>query len=253
MEIGDGIRYPCFSDPVRMSVQSIHQFAEKVALVSDAASPIGRAVSMQLALNGCFVIGLFPSAAGDQGVAMNELTELGTLAHAFNIDPSSEAGAAVAAAEVERLFGRLDLLVNCLKYTPESPFQTIAESEFLDVLKKNVGAVGFLTRAVFDLMNGRPKPKIVNVVTNCDKNVNPVFAASQAAVVSITRSLAAALPAKFRVNAVAAVDRKEQDTTGDELPLRPTSSVAPDDVARTILFLLSSESILMNGEVVALG
>lgn len=232
-----------------MSVQSIHQFAEKVALVSDAGSPVGRAVSMQLALNGCFVIGLFPSETG----TMNELTELGTLAHAFNIDPSSEAGAAAAAAEVERLFGRLDLLVNCLKYPPESPFQTIAASEFLDVLKKNVGAVNFLTRAVFDLMNGRPKPKIVSVVTACTDDADPVFSASQAAIRSLTKSFAGSFPSKFRINAVAVRDEAGLKKDAGGLLLRPGSTVAPDDVARTILFLLSPESTLMNGEVVNLG
>ncbi|NOT47250.1 MAG: SDR family oxidoreductase, partial [Acidobacteria bacterium] len=215
--------------------------------------PIGRAVSMQLALNGCFVVGLFPSAARSEAVAMNELTELGTLAHAFGIDPAGEAGAAEAAAEVERLFGRLDLLVNCLKYESESPFQTIAESEFLDVLKKNIGAAGFLTRAVLDLMADRPKPKIVNVTTAFADSGDPVFAASQAAIISLTRSFATSLPSKFRVNAVAVRAPAESEENEEDPLFRPQMKTASDDVARTILFLLSSESTLLNGEVVVLG
>lgn len=233
--------------------QSIHQFAEKVALISDAASPIGRAVAMQLALNGCFVVGLFPSKPAADDVSMNELTELGTLAHAFNIDPSSEAGSVAAATEVGKLFGRLDLLVNCLKSKPESPFQTIRESEFLDVLKTNIGATGFLTRAVFGLMKDRPKPKIVNVTTAYSDDADPVFAASQAAIVSFTSSFAASFPPKFRVNAVAVGDEMETVENTDQLMLRSRSKIAPDDVARTILFLLSSESISMNGELLMLG
>ena len=83
-----------------MSVQSIHQVAEKVALISDAASPIGRAVAIQLALNGSYVVGLFQEEGGN----LEELIELGTLAHAVKADPSSSAGAAAAATEVDRLF-----------------------------------------------------------------------------------------------------------------------------------------------------
>ena len=76
-----------------MSPQTVHQFAEKVALVSDASSPIGRAVSMQLALQGSYVVGLFPSASSSSEASVSELVELGTLAHAFAIDPSTSAGA----------------------------------------------------------------------------------------------------------------------------------------------------------------
>jgi len=68
-----------------MSVQSIHQFAEKVALISDAASPVGRAVAMQLALQGSYVIGLFQDEVG----SLDELAELGTLAHGLKADPST--------------------------------------------------------------------------------------------------------------------------------------------------------------------
>ena len=78
------IRYS-LPEPESMSVQSIHQFAEKVALISDASSPVGRAVAMQLALQGSYVIGLF----GEEGGSLDELVELGTLAHGIKADPST--------------------------------------------------------------------------------------------------------------------------------------------------------------------
>lgn len=236
-----------------MSTRSIHQFAEKVALVSDAASPIGRAVSMQLALNGCFVVGLFPATAAGGSTVVGELTDLGTLAHEFRRDPWNEDEAAAVAADVDRLYGRLDILVNCLKFRPESQFQTIRESDFLDVLKINVGAVSLLTRSVFDLMKDRPKPKIVNVTSASDEPGDEVFTAAQAAIVSLTQSLSRSFPTNFRVNGVAVNDPQVASAQDDELPLRPGSATAPDDVARAILFLLSSESTLLNGETLRLG
>lgn len=239
--------------PIPMSARSVHQFAEKVALVSDAASPIGRAVSMQLALNGCFVIGLFPNGSADGDSSLNELVELGTLAHSFNIDPSNASGAAAAAAEVSRVYGRLDLLVNCLKYTSESPFQSIGESEVLDVLRRNIGSAAFLTQGVFGLMNERPRPKIVNIASVGQEIADPVFAASQAGIISLTDSLAKSFPTHFRINCVAVNDEPNSSQSEDGLNLRQGMKNAPDDVARTVLFLLSSESILMNGKTVRLG
>lgn len=212
--------------------QSIHQFAEKVALISDAASPIGRAVAIQLALNGSYVIGLFQ----EEGGSLESLVELGTLAHALKIDPSTDAGAAEAAIEVKRIFGRLDLLVNCLKFRPESTFETVTESSFGEMLRLNLGSVQFLTRAVFPLMKDRPRPKIVNLIST---GGDAIFAASQAGIRSLTTSMAAEFPSNFRVNCL--------DVAEDGV------GVAAADVARAVLFLLSSEAAAINGQAMKLG
>ena len=235
-----------------MSPQTVHQFAEKVALVSDASSPIGRAVSMQLALQGSYVVGLFPSASSGSEASVSELVELGTLAHAFAIDPSTSAGAKRAADQVTGLFGRLDLLINCLKFRPESSFESITEPDFAETVSRNIGSSFFLTQAVLGLMKGRPKPKIVNLITAIDDSHEPLFEATQSAVAGITRSLAGMLPGNYRVNCVEVKEVKGGESAGNEL-FRDPSAVAPDDVARAVLFLLSSESKSINGQVMKLG
>lgn len=232
-----------------MSVQSIHQFAEKVALISDAASPVGRAVAIQLALNGSYVIGLFQQEGG----SLEHLVELGTLAHALKIDPSTDAGAAEAAAEVEHIFGRLDLLVNCLKFKPESAFDSVTEAVFTETLQRNTGSVQFLTRAVFSLMKDRPKPRIVNIVSAAADGRDPVFDASQAGIISLTASITESFPSNFRVNCIEVGDASEAEKTEESALYSRPPGVAPDDVARTVLFLLSSEAAAINGQVVKLG
>ena len=235
-----------------MSPQTIHQFAEKVALVSDAASPVGRAVSMQLALQGSYVVGLFPSASAEREASVSELVELGTLAHALAIDPSSREGAKRAADEVNGLFGRLDLLVNCLKFRPDSSFETMTEPDFAETLSRNIGSSFFLTQAVLGLMKGRPKPKIVNLIWTGGAANEPLFEGTQSAIAGMTRSLAEMLPANFRVNCVEVKEAKAGETAVNEL-FRDPSAVAPDDVGRAVLFLLSSESKAMNGQILKLG
>jgi len=242
------ISYPLV-EPRVMSVQSIHQFAEKVALISDAASPVGRAVAMQLALQGSYVIGLFQDEVG----SLDELAELGTLAHGLKADPSTLAGAAEAAAEVDKFFGRLDLLVNCLKFRPESSFENVTESVYLDTMNKNLGSVYFLTNAVYGLMKARPKPRIVNVVSMVDHVCEPLFAASQAGIISLTRATANAFPKNFRVNCVEITEGNSRSSEETGLVLRTDDGVAPDVAARSVLFLLSSESVGLNGQAIRLG
>ena len=107
-------------------MQSVHQFAEKVALVTDGAHLIGGAVALQLALQGSYVITAFPSLK--QSDVRDELYSLGTLAGANEADLTTSKGAAEVVEEVERTFGRLDLLVNCLKFPRESSYKEGADA-----------------------------------------------------------------------------------------------------------------------------
>ena len=124
-----------------MYAHSVHAFSEKVAFVSDGASPIGRAVALQLALLGGYVI-VGASAPG----AVDELISLGTLAKAVSADVTTSAGAAAAVSEIEASFGRLDLLVNCLKNMPESSFEDSGDAEFDAVLGSNFKSAYMLTK-----------------------------------------------------------------------------------------------------------
>ena len=90
--------------------------------------------------------------------SLEELVELGTLAHAVHVDPCSDAGSQHAAGEVRRLCGRLDLLVNCLKLQPESSFENITEADLAGTLRRDLGSVQSLTKATLPLMAERPKP-----------------------------------------------------------------------------------------------
>lgn len=235
-----------------MSVQSVHQFAEKVALVSDGDNEIGRAVALQLALQGCYVIVGFSDENERAKSALLELQNLGTLSNAVEIDCATVAGARKLVDEAEKLYGRLDLLVNTLKFRSDSAFDEIDDTVWTQTVNANLKSTFFVTQAAVRLMSARPKPKIVNVVSDCENagEDNLIFAATQAGIVSFTQSLAAKLAPKFRVNAVALSEKKNETIENLDAELfRPTSGIASDDAARAVLFLLSPEAIGLNGQV----
>lgn len=229
-----------------MSPQTVDQFAEKVALISDASDPVGRAAAMQLALQGSYVVGLFPGAENERDVSVRELVELGTLAFGFAIDPCSDSGAAEAAAEITSRFGRLDLLVNCLKSKAESSFEAKDKSVFLDVVRKDLDSVHVLTQAVRGLMETRPRPAIVNIAVGGTGFGSKALAPPEADAVDISRSMLRSLPRNFRVNGV-------EVGGGSEIWGSVSSCPPPDDIARVVLFLLSSESRAINGQVLRVG
>lgn len=235
-----------------MPAQSIHAFAEKVALISDGENPVGRAVALQLALQGAYVIVGFANSTEENKRAIGELQNLGTLANAVETDISSPEGAKKLVGAVEHKFGRIDLLINCLKFSSDSAFEETGEEVFDKALSKSLKAVFFVTQEAVRLMKTRPKPKIVNVVSALDTEdaeKNVLLAASQKSLVGLTESLAKSLPKNFRVNAVAVSEKQVKNENLDADLFRPKARISEDDTARTILFLLSSEAIGLNGQV----
>lgn len=235
-----------------MSVQSIHAFAEKVALVTDGASPIGRAVALQLALQGSFVIIGYSKAEAGARSSIDELISLGTLASAVEADVSEPCGADRLIENIDKTFGRLDLLVNCLKFQTDSSFEQTTEDIFAETVKRNLTSAFFMTQRALRLMEPRPKPRIVNV-SFAGESGNIAFDVLQSAVRQLTRSLADDLPGNFRVNGVEVHESKVPAVPEFDVELiRPKQGVSPDDVARTVLYLLSPEAAALNGQIIAL-
>lgn len=236
-----------------MAVQSVHAFAEKVALISDGAHPVGRAAAMQLALLGCYVIVGFSQTSDENARALTELTNLGTLANAVEADISTVEGAKYLVGEVEKIYGRLDLLINTLKFDSQSSFLETGEDVWTKAIDANLKSVFFVTQSAINLMRARPKPAIVNVFVN-ENEESAMSAAVQAAVVGLTKSLANEFAPKFRVNCITAgKSRKSSPEILDTELFRPKTGIDSDDAARVIVYLLSSEAKSLTGQVLNVG
>lgn len=236
-----------------MPTPSIHAFAEKVVLITDGSNPIGRAVALQLALQGSYVIAGFSEAAEAAAEsALEELKSLGTLANAVKTDLTTAEGAKNLVREVEKLYGRLDLLIHTVKSEPQSSFLETGEDIWQRAMDANLKPVFFVTQAAFPLMAPRPKPAIVTVASETEKaKKNPAFAAAQTAIIGLTKQLSRELPKNFRVNAVV-VEDGEQARDISEL-FSTATGVSADNVARAVLFLLSAEAKSLNGQVLTAG
>lgn len=235
-----------------MAVQSTHAFSEKVALITGGENAFGRAVAMQLALLGCYVIVGYSGKDEQLERALSELKNIGTLANSFQSDLTTAEGAGKLVDEVEKLYGRLDLLVNCTRFVPEILFEEADETQFNQTINESLKAAFFLTQNAVKLMKPRPKPKIVNLVSACDTpetEQNILFAASQNALIGFTKSMAKTLPKNFRINAVAVSEKQKQAENLDAELFRVKAGISEDDVARVVVYLLSSEAVTLNGQI----
>lgn len=231
---------------------STHAFSEKVALITGGENAFGRAVAMQLALLGCYVIVGYSGKDEQTERALSELKNIGTLANSFQSDLSNAEGAQSLVNEVENLYGRLDLLVNCARFIPEYEFEKTSETQFNKTTDEILKSTFFVTQSAINLMKPRPKPKIVNLVSACDTpetEQNILFAASNNWLIGFTKSMAKHLPKNFRINAVATSEKQKEAENLDSELFRAKKRISEDDAARVIVYLLSSEAITLNGQV----
>ncbi len=229
-----------------------HAFSEKVALITGGENAFGRAVAMQLALLGCYVSVGFSGKDEQNERALSELKNIGTLANSFQSDISNAAGAKNLVDEVEKIYGRLDLLVNCARFIPQIKFEETEETQFNKTTDEIIKSTFFVTQSAVKLMKSRPKPKIVSLISACDTpetEQNILFAASNNALIGFTKSMAQILPKNFRINAVAVSEKQKPAENLDSELFRTKTGISEDDAARVIVYLLSSEAITLNGQV----
>jgi 3-oxoacyl-[acyl-carrier protein] reductase len=183
----------------------------KIALVTGAATGIGRAIVESLA-GGGFDIAINYSRSED---AARETERLARAAGAqrttlIRADVSQEDEVKALIAAVEAFGGgKLDLLVNNAGTTSDVPparFDTMSVEDFDRVFAVNVRGTFLVTKHASRLLKAMPQADIVNTASIVGLRPGPQplpYSSSKAAIISMTRTLAGALGPTIRVNAVA--------------------------------------------------
>jgi 3-oxoacyl-[acyl-carrier protein] reductase len=240
-----------------------------VALVTGGSRGIGRSTALELARHG-FDVAITSSRSQDAADAVaRELEALGVGTMVVQADVADEPAVVRTVDGIRRRFGRLDALVNNAGTTTETPQPDIEGLSMADwdrVFAVNVRGLFQVTRACLPLLREAPNGAIVNLasVAGLRPSTQPFpYAASKAAVVNLTGTLARALGPRIRVNAVAPgwmVGDWMQRTLGDDYDrlmerrakMTPLGRcVTPDDVAVTIVDLIVGNHFV-TGEVIVI-
>jgi NAD(P)-dependent dehydrogenase (short-subunit alcohol dehydrogenase family) len=233
----------------------------KTAIVTGAASGIGRATVLRLVGEGLRVVAVDLDESG-----LEAARSVG--ADALVADVASEEGCASIVAAGDGA----DHLVNAAGIIRLTPILDVRREEWRDLLRVNAESTFFLCQQLGPKL--RPGGAIVNLSSVSAKlpatPETAAYAASKAAIISITRSFAYALAARqIRVNAICPgiIETPMQDKvldevarlrgiTRDALSAARTATVplargsSPEECAGLISFLLSDASSYMTGEAV---
>src|SRR5579863_4793384 len=238
------------------------------ALVTGASTGIGRAAAVALGAAGFDVVINYARSEAEARKTAEIAGAKGARTLLFQCDVSDDARVREMLVAASAEFGRLDALVNNAGTTANiapKDFEAMTAQEWDRVFAVNVRGVFQVTRAAVPLLKAA-RGSIVNTASIVGLRPGPQplpYAASKAAVVSLTRLLALNLGPEIRVNAVAPgwmegdwmermLKDKYDDLMGRRAKMTPLRRViTADDVAEVIVNLLVSNK-MVNGEIVVI-
>jgi len=241
----------------------------KRALVTGGATGIGRSAVLALARAGYDVAINYASSAKAAQETAKEAEALGAKTLLLQCDVADDAAVRRMLATVGEAFGHLDALVNNAGTTATwkvKDLESLDMAEWDRTFAVNVRGTFQVTRAAVPLLKKGSNPSVVNTASIVGLRPGPQplpYAASKAAVVNLTKTLAWNLGPEIRVNAVAPgwmegdwmermLGDKYEDLMGKRAKLTPLRRcVTADDVAETMLNLLQSNRFV-TGEIVVI-
>lgn len=234
----------------------------KVAVVTGASKGIGAGIAKALASEGAAVVVNYASSKEGADRVVAEIAKAGGRAIAVQGDVSKQAHIDRLFAETKKAYGRLDVLVNNAGVYQLTPLEGVTETEFHRHFDLNVLGLLLTTQAAAKLM-GPDGGSVINIGSAISSMLPPnsaVYTATKGAVDAITGVLAKELgPRKIRVNSInpgmietegaraaGVIGSDFQKGLEAQAPLGRIGQ--PDDISPTAVYLASSDSKYMTGE-----
>jgi 3-oxoacyl-[acyl-carrier protein] reductase len=235
---------------------------EKVILITGSAQGIGRAIALRFAKAGA-KIALNDIEAQKENLekVKKEIEELGTEAKYYFADVSKYEEVERMVKEIEKDFGKLDVLVNNAGIIKDRTLAKMTLDEWKAVIEVNLTGTFNCTKAALPLIVAN-QGCIINISSIVGERGNfgqTNYSASKAGIIGFTKSLAKEL-GRFgvRVNAVSPgfIETKIVESVPENIKLAVKQLTAlgrfgkPEEVANVVFFLATEEASFITGEII---
>jgi 2-hydroxycyclohexanecarboxyl-CoA dehydrogenase len=234
----------------------------KTAVISGAASGIGRATAETLAQAGAHVILADINAEAGEAAAA-ALRAQGRGADFLRVDLASESSIEALRRDALARRERVDIVANVAGWGRTEPFVKNTPDFWRKMIDLNLLGTIFLTRAFLDPMIERRAGKVINVASDAGRVGSlgeSVYSGTKGGVIAFSKGLAREMARHgINVNCVcpgptdtplmAAVPDKLKEAFANATPMRRLAK--PSEVADAILFFASSRSDFVTGQVLS--
>ena len=240
------------------------EYTEKqVAVVTGASRGIGRAVALELAAKGIFVIINYNGSADRAEKVKKEIEENGGCAEALQWNVADYKACEQAVRDIVKKYGKINILVNNAGITKDGLLMGMSREDFDSVVDVNLGGTFNMLRFVSRQMLRQKSGRIVNMasVVGIAGNAGQAnYAASKAGVIGLTKSAAKELASRqITVNAIAPgyIDTDMTAVLSDSVKESVQSSIplkrmgTAQDIAQAAVFLASDKASYITGQVLS--
>ena len=221
----------------------------QVALVTGAAKRIGRSIALRLAADGAAIALNYKTSRDDADSLVRELHDAGARAVAIQADVSKRAEVGKMFAEVEREFGRLDILVNNAAMFFPAQFESLTDEQWDRIMDTNLKSQFLCAQSAAPMMKRQGRGRIINLSSLGGLLAWPGYThycVSKAGSIMLTRCLARALAPEVLVNSVAPGTIQFAGEPPDEeyihrVPLHRTGT--GEDIAGAVAYLATADFV----------
>ncbi len=242
-------------------------FSGKLALVTGGTRGIGKAISCALLSIGCNVAISYARDEKSAKAASLDFEKLGIAEKNYLIMKSdiSKKNDVIefVTSSMEKWGDSLSFLVNNAGILKQGDFFELTEEQWDYTLATNLKGPFFLCQKIIPIMANLNEPAIVNIVSIGGQTGGPKapdYAASKAALICFTRSMARiGAPLGIRVNAVSPgwidtgifTKQRYSEIKSEAKKVIPMQRIGkPEEVADAVIFLLSKKASYITGHVI---
>lgn len=232
---------------------------DQIAIVTGASRGIGKAIALELAREGCRIVGISRSEESANRPRA-EIEETGAKYLGLGVDVSSSQAVEEAVAAILKEFQTVDILVNNAGITRDTLMMRMTDEDWNAVLQTNLSGAFFWIKAVTRPMMKARKGRIVNISSVIGQHGNAGqanYAAAKAGMIGLTQSIAKEFaPRGITCNAVCPgfIQTDMTNELNDDLKAKLLEQIPlkrlgdPEDVAGLTAFLCTDAASYLTGQ-----